>query len=482
MAKNPLKITDTILRDAHQSQAATRMKLEDMVPILPVLDSIGYWSLECWGGATFDVCMRFLNEDPWERLRTLKKGLPNTKLQMLLRGQNLLGYRHYADDVVEAFCKKSIENGIDVVRVFDALNDPRNIEAPMKYIKEYGGLVEACISYTQSPVHNEDYFVKLAMQLEKMGADTIAIKDMANLLLPYDAYSLVKKLKENVGVPIHLHTHNTTGTGDMTNLMAAQAGVDIVDCALSPLANGTSQPATESMVATLQGTERDTGLDLEKLSQAAAHFRDVAAKLDIDPKVLRVDTNTLLYQVPGGMLSNLISQLKQANASDKYYDVLKEIPNVRKDFGYPPLVTPTSQIVGSQAVLNVLAGERYKMVPKESKGLLRGEYGQLPGEVNEEVRRKCIGNDEVITCRPADLLEPEMEKLRAECKEKHLGHCEEDVLSYALFPAVATPFFEKRDNPQPKEPAAPAPAPAPAPEDPNKVHVLVVEDLTGGNF
>ena len=312
MAKNPLKITDTILRDAHQSQAATRMKIEDMVPILPVLDSIGYWSLECWGGATFDVCMRFLNEDPWERLRTLKKGLPNTKLQMLLRGQNILGYRHYADDVVEAFCKKSIENGIDVVRIFDALNDPRNMEAAMKFVKEYGGMVEAAISYTQSPVHNEDYFVKLAMKLEKMGADTICIKDMANLLLPYDAYSLVKKLKENVGVPIHLHTHNTTGTGDMTNLMAAQAGVDIVDCALSPLANGTSQPATESLVATLRGTSRDTGLDMNKLVEAAAHFRDVAQKLDINPKVLKVDVNTLLYQVPGGMLSNLISQLKQA--------------------------------------------------------------------------------------------------------------------------------------------------------------------------
>ena len=289
---------DTILRDAHQSQAATRMKIEDMIPILPVLDSIGYWSLECWGGATFDVCMRFLNEDPWERLRTLKKGLPNTKLQMLLRGQNILGYRHYADDVVEAFCKKSIENGIDVVRIFDALNDPRNMEAAMKFVKEYGGMVEAAISYTKSPVHSEDYFVKLAMKLEKMGADTICIKDMANLLLPYDAYSLVKKLKENVSVPIHLHTHNTTGTGDMTNLMAAQAGVDIVDCALSPLANGTSQPATESMVATLQGTSRDTGLDMAKLVEAAAHFRGVAEKLDINPKVLKVDVNTLLYQVP----------------------------------------------------------------------------------------------------------------------------------------------------------------------------------------
>lgn len=487
MAKNPLKIMDTILRDAHQSQAATRMRIEDMEPILPLLDSIGYWSLECWGGATFDVCMRFLNEDPWERLRTLKKGLPNTKLQMLLRGQNLLGYRHYADDVVEAFCKKSIENGIDIVRIFDALNDPRNVQAAVKYVKEYGGMAEVAISYTKSPVHNEDYFVKLAMELEKMGADTICIKDMANLLLPYDAYSLVKKLKENVGVPIHLHTHNTTGTGDMTNLMAAQAGVDIVDCALSPLANGTSQPATESMVATLRGTSRDTGLDLTKLSEAAAHFRDVAEKLDINPKVLKVDTNTLLYQVPGGMLSNLISQLKQAKAEDKYYDVLAEVPRVREDFGFPPLVTPTSQIVGSQAVLNVLSGERYKMITKESKGLLRGEYGQLPGQVNEEVRKKAIGDAEVITCRPADLLEPEMEKLRAESKEKGLGRCEEDVLSLALFPQVAEKFLTWRDGPAEstqkdsaaEAPAAPAAAPAQAA---GEVRTLIVDDLTNGNF
>ena len=480
MAKNPLKITDTILRDAHQSQAATRMKLEDMVPILPVLDSIGYWSLECWGGATFDVCMRFLNEDPWERLRTLKKGLPNTKLQMLLRGQNLLGYRHYADDVVDAFIKKSIENGIDVVRIFDALNDPRNVEAAVKAVKAHGGLAEVAISYTESPVHDEDYFVKLAMQLEKLGADTIAIKDMANLLLPYDAYSLVKKLKANVGVPIHLHTHNTTGTGDMTNLMAAQAGVDIVDCALSPLANGTSQPATESLVATLQGTSRDTGLDLTKLSEAAAHFRKVAEKLEINPKVLKVDTNTLLYQVPGGMLSNLISQLKQANAEDKYYDVLAEVPRVREDFGYPPLVTPTSQIVGSQAVLNVLSGDRYKMITKESKGLLRGEYGQLPGKVNEEVRKKAIGDAEVITCRPADLLEPEMEKLRAESKEKGLGNCEEDVLSLALFPQVAEKFLQWRDGDHSAEPAEASSASVPAND--NSPRTLVVDDLTNGNF
>ncbi len=494
MANNPVKIMDTILRDAHQSQAATRMRLEDMLPACEILDKVGYWSLECWGGATFDVCMRFLNEDPWERLRTLKKALPNTKLQMLLRGQNILGYKHYADDVVEQFCKKSIENGIDVVRVFDALNDTRNMEAAMKFVKEYGGHCESAISYTKSPVHSEDYFVKLAMKLEKMGADSICIKDMANLLLPYDAYSLVKKLKENVSVPIHLHTHNTTGTGDMTNLMAIQAGVDIVDCALSPLSNGTAQPATESLVATLQGTSRDTGFDLALLSEAAAHFRKVADKLDVDPKVLKVDTNTLLYQVPGGMLSNLISQLKQANAEDKYYEVLAEIPRVREDFGYPPLVTPTSQIVGSQAVFNILAGERYKMVTKESKGLLKGEYGQLPGQVNEEVRKKAIGNEEVITCRPADLLKPEMEHYREESKD--FAKSEEDVLSYALFPQVAEKFIKWRnaggEAAQPKvaetvktaeapkvEQTAPTAAPA---VNTNTVRTLIVEDLTGGNF
>ena len=455
MAK--LHITDTILRDAHQSQAATRMKLEDMIPALEALDKVGYWSLECWGGATFDSCMRFLNEDPWERLRTLKKYLPNTKLQMLFRGQNILGYKHYADDVVEQFCKKSIENGIDVVRVFDALNDPRNLEAAIKFVKEYGGMCEAAISYTTSPVHNEDYFVKLAMQLEKMGADTICIKDMANLLLPYDAYSLVKKLKENVSVPIHLHTHNTAGTGDMTNLMAAQAGVDIVDCALSPLANGTSNPSTEAMVATLKGTDRDTGLDLVKLSKAAEHFRKIADKMKsegtLDPKVLNVDPNALLYQVPGGMLSNLISQLKQQNAEDKYYEVLAEVPRVREDFGYPPLVTPTSQIVGTQAVLNVLMG-RYKMISKESKGLLRGEYGKLPGVVNEDVRKLAIGDGEVITVRPADLIEPELEKYREETKG--IAKSEEDVLSYALFPQVAKKFFEARDAAEKTAPAVSA--------------------------
>ncbi|MEN6471150.1 MAG: oxaloacetate decarboxylase subunit alpha [Clostridiaceae bacterium] len=481
MAGKKLLITDTILRDAHQSQAATRMRTEDMLPACEILDSIGYWSLECWGGATFDTCLRFLNEDPWDRLRALKKALPNTKLQMLFRGQNILGYKHYADDVVEQFCRKAIENGIDVVRIFDALNDIRNLEAAIKYTKKYGGICEPAISYTISPVHNEDYFVKLAKELVQMGADTICIKDMANLLLPYDAYSLVKRLKAEVGVPIHLHTHNSTGTGDMTYLMAVQAGVDIVDCALSPLGNGTAQPATEPLVATLKGTEYDTGLDLNRLSEAAKHFRKVAEKLKaegfLDPKVLNVDTNTLMYQVPGGMLSNLISQLKQANAEDKYYDVLAEIPRVREDFGFPPLVTPTSQIVGTQAVLNVLNG-RYKSFTKESKAVLKGEYGRLPGTVNEEVRKLAIGDEEVITCRPADLLSPELDKYREEIKD--FMQQEEDVLSYALFPQVAIKFFENRKKAAEapaEEPAAAPVAPA-APKAPEGVRVLYVEDLS----
>ena len=475
MEKKPLRITETILRDAHQSQAATRMRIEDMLPALEMLDNMGYWSCECWGGATFDVCMRFLNEDPWERLRTIKKHMPKTKLQMLFRGQNILGYKHYADDVVEEFCKKSIENGIEVVRVFDALNDIRNLQKAVESVKKYGGWAEVALSYTVSPVHSHEYFVNVAKQLEKMGADSICIKDMANLLLPYQAYDLVKMLKENVSVPIHLHTHNTAGTGDMVNLMAAQAGVDIVDCALSPMANGTSQPATEALVATLEGTDRDTGLDLKALNEAAAHFRKVSERLKkegtLDPKVLVVDTKALMYQVPGGMLSNMLGQLKQAGQEDRYYDVLAEVPRVRKDFGYPPLVTPTSQIVGTQAVMNIIGGERYKMVPKESKGLLRGEYGKLPGEVNEEVRKKCIGDAEVITCRPADLLQPELEKYREEAKD--IIRCEEDVLSYALFPQVARKFMEARNNPKPAE----APKAETKPADPNAVRELYVEDL-----
>ena len=468
-----LFITDTILRDAHQSQAATRMRTDEMLAACEVLDSIGYWSLECWGGATFDSCLRFLNEDPWERLRTLRKALPNTKLQMLFRGQNILGYKHYADDIVERFVRKAIENGIDVIRIFDALNDVRNLESSIKFTKKYGGICEAALSYTVSPVHSEDYFVDLAKQLVQMGADVICIKDMANLLLPYDAYSLVKRLKSEISVPIHLHTHNTAGTGDMTYLMAVQAGVDIVDCALSALGNGTSQPATEPLVASLKGTERDTGLDIEKLAKASRHFMSVAERLKkdgfISDKSLKVDTNILMYQVPGGMLSNLVSQLKQAGAEDKYYEVLEEIPRVRKDFGYPPLVTPTSQIVGTQAVLNVISGQRYKMFTKESKAVLAREYGRLPGEVNEEVRKLAIGDKAVITCRPADLLQPEYDK----CVEQAgpLAQSEEDVLSYALFPQVAEKFFQARA-------ARKEAAEQPVEDTSNEVRMLYVDDMT----
>ena len=445
-------ITDTILRDAHQSQAATRMRTEDMLPACEVLDNAGFYSLECWGGATFDSCLRFLNEDPWVRLRKLREAMPKTKLQMLFRGQNILGYKHYADDVVDEFVRLSIKNGINVIRIFDALNDPRNLKQAIDSTNRYNGICEVAMSYTVSPVHTEDYFVDLAVQFEKMGAQNICVKDMANLLLPYQAYSLIKKLKQALKKEtlVHLHTHNTTGTGDMVNLKAIEAGCDIVDCALSPLGNGTSQPATESLVATLRGTEYDTGIDLDLLTKATDHFRGVAQKLTeqgiLDPKVLKVDVNTLKYQVPGGMLSNLINQLKQAGKSDKLYEVLAEVPRVRKDFGYPPLVTPTSQIVGTQAVMNVIAGERYKMNPKESQGLMRGEYGKLPAPVNEEVRRKVIGNAKVITYRPADDLKPEMEKYRKECARWYTQ--EEDVLSYALFPQVAPKFFEYRQAEQ----------------------------------
>lgn len=441
-----VQITDTILRDAHQSQAATRMRTDEMLPACEFLDQAGFYSLECWGGATFDACLRFLHEDPWERLRKLRKALPNTKLQMLLRGQNILGYKHYADDVVDTFVKKSIDNGIDIIRTFDALNDLRNMQTAVTATKKYGGIAEVAVSYTISPVHTEAYFVALAKRIEEMGADIICIKDMANLLLPYAAYSLVKELKKATKLPIHVHTHNTTGTGDMTYLKAIEAGADIVDTALSPLANGTSQPATEALVATLAGTEYDTGVNMEMLSRAAEYMRKVADRLvkdgNLDPRVLGVDGNTLRYQVPGGMLSNLISQLKEANASDKFYAVLSEIPRVREDFGFPPLVTPTSQIVGTQAVMNVLGGERYKLVTKESRGLMRGEYGQLPAPVNEEIQKLIIGDDQVIKHRPADDIAPEMEKHARDIKE--WVQQEEDVLSYALFPQVAVKYFEYR--------------------------------------
>ena len=446
--KRKVLITETILRDAHQSQAATRMTMEQMLPMLEQLDDIGYYSLEAWGGATFDSCMRFLNEDPWERLRTLRKHITKTPIQMLLRGQNLLGYKHYADDVVDKFVKACIENGVTVIRVFDALNDPRNLETAMKAIKKYGGVCEATISYTTSPVHTNEYFVKLAKQLEQMGADNICLKDMANLLLPYTAYDLVKALKAELKptTRLHLHTHNTTGTGDMVNLKAIEAGCDIVDTALSAMGNGTSQPATEPLVATLRGTQYDTGIDLEKLIPITDHFKKVADELEksgaLNPNVRKINVNTLKYQVPGGMLSNLMKQLKEAGKLDKLDECLAEVPNVRKDCGYPPLVTPSSQIVGTQAVLNVLNGERYKMVTKEFKALLRGEYGKLPADPDPEIVKKIVGDEKIITCRPADLIQPEYEKFKSEMMQYYTQ--EEDVLTYALFNEVAVNFFKYR--------------------------------------
>ena len=444
MAK--VKICETVLRDAHQSLVATRMTMDQMAPILEQMDKVGYYSLEAWGGATFDSCIRFLGEDPWDRLRKIRAAVKNTKLQMLFRGQNILGYRHYADDVVEYFVRKSIANGIDIIRIFDALNDPRNLETAIKATIKEGGHVQAAISYTTSPVHTNEKFAQYAKQLEGMGANSICIKDMARLLTPYAAYDLVKKIKETVSVPVELHTHYTSGLASMTLLKAIEAGCDIVDTAISPLAMGTSQPPTESLVAALAGTEYDTGLDLEKLQPVADHFTKVREQFIkdglLDPKVLKVNVNTLRYQVPGGMFSNLISQLKQAGKSELLSDVLAEVPNVRKDAGYPPLVTPSSQIVGTQAVFNVIGGERYKMVTKEFKGLVRGEYGKTPVEISPEFRKKIIGDEKPITCRPADMLKPELEKLREEVKPWAIQ--DEDVLTYALFEQVAVKFFEAR--------------------------------------
>ncbi len=453
--KKKVMLTETILRDAHQSQAATRMKIEEMLPVLEQLDEIGYYSIEAWGGATFDSCLRFLNEDPWERLRTLKSHL-KTPIQMLLRGQNLLGYRHYADDVVEKFVAKSIENGVGVIRVFDALNDPINLEVSMKAIKKYGGVCEATICYTSAvvdgqEVFTDEYFVKLAKSLEERGADNICLKDMANLLLPFRAYTLVKALKASLKptTKLHLHTHNTTGTGDMTYLMAILAGVDIVDTALSPLGNGTSQPATEPLVATLKGTPYDTGIDINKLLPIVKHFKTVEKRLK-DDKILNqkskeIDVNTLLYQVPGGMLSNLINQLEKAGKADKLMECLAEVPNVRKDCGYPPLVTPSSQIVGTQAVLNVVMGERYKMVTKETRDLFAGKYGTLPMEIDETAAKKVLNGAERIACRPADLLEPEYEAIKQKVVDLGYYEKEEDVLSYAVFEQVAENFFKWRE-------------------------------------
>ena len=441
-------ITETALRDAHQSLAATRMTTEEMLPILEDMDKVGFYSLEAWGGATFDTCLRFLHEDPWARLRTIREHVKNTKLQMLFRGQNILGYRHYADDVVEYFVQKSIANGIDIIRIFDALNDARNLETAIKATIKEGGHVQAAISYTTSPFHTNESFADYAKQLEDMGAHSICIKDMSGLLKPFDAYQLVKTLKNTVKIPVHLHTHYTAGLGSMTLLKAIEANVDGVDTSISPLAMGTSHTPTESLVATLANTPYDTGLDLVKLDVVAKHFNKIREKYLasglIDPKVLKVDVNTLRYQVPGGMLSNLISQLKMAGKSDKLDEVLEEVAKVREDAGFPPLVTPTSQIVGTQAVNNVIfANEgRYARVTKEFKGLVRGEYGKCPAPVSDEFRKKIIGDDTVIDYRPADKIAPEIDSLRqrvAPYREQ-----DEDLLSLALFEQVAIKFFDWR--------------------------------------
>ena len=442
-----VKITETLLRDAHQSLFATRMTMEDMLPMLADIDAVGFYSAEVWGGATFDACIRYLDEDPWERLRIIRKNMPNTKLQMLFRGQNMLGYRHYADDVVEYFVQRAVANGIDIMRIFDALNDIRNLETAIRAAKKEGAHVQAALSYTLSPLHNVDYFVEYAKRLADMGADSICIKDMAGLLKPYVAYELVSKLKKAVDIPIQLHEHYTSGLAEMSFLKAIEAGCDIIDTAMSPLALGTSHAPTESIVAALQGTEYDTGLDLKKLNAVKNHAAKIREKYlasgQLSPKMLGVDANTLLYQVPGGMLSNLLSQLKQAGKEDKLEEVLEEIPRVREDSGYPPLVTPTSQIVGTQAVFNVIMGERYKMVTKEFKGLIHGDYGKTPAPIKKEFSDFILKGEEPITCRFADTLAPEMDKLKAEAAKYAIQ--EEDVLTYAMFPQVAPKFFEKRN-------------------------------------
>ena len=444
--KKPIKITETILRDAHQSLIATRMTTEQMLPIVDKMDQVGFHAVECWGGATFDASLRFLKEDPWERLRKLRAGFKNTKLQMLFRGQNILGYNHYADDVVEYFVQKSIANGIDIIRIFDCLNDMRNLETAVKAANKENGHAQIALSYTLGDAYTLDYWKDMAKKIEDLGAKSLCIKDMAGLLTPYKATELVTALKESVDIPIDLHTHYTSGVASMTYLKAVEAGCDIIDTAMSPFALGTSQPATEVMVETFRGTPYDTGLDQNLLAEIAEYFRpmreEALASGLMNTKVLGVNIKTLMYQVPGGMLSNLVSQLKEMGQEDKYEAVLEEVPRVRKDFGEPPLVTPSSQIVGTQAVLNVVSGERYKMVTKESKKLLSGEFGQTVKPFNPEVQKKCIGDTKPITCRPADLIKPQLadiEKEMAQWKQQ-----DEDVLSYALFPQVATEFFKYR--------------------------------------
>ncbi len=450
--KKPIKITETVLRDAHQSLIATRMTTEQMLPIVEKMDKVGYHSVECWGGATFDASLRFLKEDPWERLRKLRDGFKNTKLQMLFRGQNILGYRHYADDVVEYFVQKSIANGIDIIRIFDCLNDMRNLECAVKAAIKEKGHAQIALSYTLGEAYTLEYWKDIAKRIEDMGAHSLCFKDMAGLLLPYEATELISTLKETVNIPIQLHTHYTSGVASMTYLKAVEAGVDVIDTAMSPFALGTSQPATEVMVETFKGTPYDTGFDQSLLAEIADYFRpmreEALKKGLLNPKVLGVNIKTLLYQVPGGMLSNMVSQLAEMHAEDKYQEVLEEVPRVRKDLGEPPLVTPSSQIVGTQAVFNVINGERYKVATKETKAVLSGEYGATVKPFNPEVQKKVIGDKEPITCRPADLIENELPKLKAECAQ--WIQQEEDVLSYALFPQVATEFFKYRKAQQEK--------------------------------
>ena len=447
VVKKPIKITETILRDAHQSLIATRMTTEQMLPIVDKMDKVGYHSVECWGGATFDASLRFLKEDPWERLRKFRDGFKNTKLQMLFRGQNILGYRPYADDVVEYFVQKSIANGIDIIRIFDCMNDIRNLKTAVSAANKEKGHAQVALSYTLGDAYTLEYWTEMAKKIEDMGANSICIKDMAGLLLPYKATELVTALKETVDIPIQLHTHYTSGVASMTYLKAVEAGVDVIDTAMSPFALGTSQPATEVMVETFKGTSYDTGFDQKLLSEIADYFRPIRDEaLDsglLNPKNLGVNIKTLLYQVPGGMLSNLTSQLKEQGAEDKFYDVLEEVPRVRKDLGECPLVTPSSQIVGTQAVFNVVLGERYKMVTKETKDVLSGKYGATAKPFNKEVQKKCIGNTKPITCRPADLIPAELDTLRGEMAQ--WSEQEEDVLTYALFPQVATEFFKYRE-------------------------------------
>lgn len=444
-----LKITETCLRDGHQSLIATRLRTEEILPILEKMDQVGYYSLEVWGGATFDACIRFLNQDPWERLREIKKRVKNTKLQMLLRGQNLLGYRHYSDDVVEKFVQKSIENGIDIIRIFDALNDLRNVRVAAQATKKYGGHCQLAISYTISPVHTIEYYKKLALEMEAMGADSIVIKDMAGILLPEEGYKLIKELKTVINVPLELHTHATSGIASMLYLRAIDAGIDIIDTAISTFAGGTSQPATEAIARTLEGGKRDPQLNLTLLKEIAEYFKPIRKKYvedgTLNPQALFTEPSILEYQLPGGMLSNLVSQLTAQKAADKYEEVLREIPRVREDLGYPPLVTPLSQMVGTQAVFNVLVGERYKMVPKEIKDYVKGLYGKSPAPVDETVKEKIIGSEEVFTGRPADILSPEFDKIKAEIGD--LAKSDEDVLMYAMFPQIAKGYLENRNKP-----------------------------------